>query len=389
MPPGTKKTEQEYVNYISNTFPGKFDLSEVHDTFVNGNTLVSVRCIPHNFKFLYSMCALQRGRTKCEECILQKRRSAFADTLEEFNAKSVAKFPDINFDKSLVVYVNQRTEVIMICPNHGRFRITPEDHLNSVCGCPKCGHEKAGRERITPFDELLPIFIEKHNGKYKYIKETYISQNKYMCMICPDHGEFEQFPSSHKKGFGCWLCGVSVRSIAKRMTLENFIKFGQYIHGDLYDYSHLQQMLTTKDNILIHCNNCNRKFPQSPGAHIYGCQGCPTCVGSKGEKMVIHILKKYNIKFEIQYKFKDCKDIRCLPFDIYVPDLDLCIEYDGIQHYIAVRLFGGKNGLRETQRRDAIKNKYCEDNNLNLLRIKYTDYKNIKNILIEALGICI
>jgi very-short-patch-repair endonuclease len=384
MPPGKKKEVDEYIAEVSVISPN-LDLSKVKELFENGNTLVSVRCILHNFIFLYSMCELRRGRTKCKECEILKKRKAFADTKEIFEAKSMAAFPDIQYDMSLVIYVNQRTEVILICPVHGQFRITPEDHLNSVCGCPKCGHEKAGRERVTPFEELLPIFREKHGRKFKYIKETYIDQNHYMVMICPEHGEFEQFPISHKKGFGCWKCGITTRSRAKRMQLIDFKKLGKAIHGDLYDYDHLTRLRTTKDNVLIHCTKCNRKFPQSPGAHIYGCQGCPRCAGSKGEKMIIRVLEQYDIKYILQYKFEECKDIRCLPFDVYLPQYKICIEYDGIQHYITVPLFGGENGLRETQRRDAIKTKFCEDNNIDLIRIKYTDYSNIEDILIDML----
>jgi hypothetical protein len=383
MPRGTMP---KWIEKVKQKFGDKFDLSRISLTS-KVNDRVETICNEHVINFNISIIDLFRGRTGCSECILNKKRAAFADTLEEFIAKSRARFPNIAYDMSLVIYVNQRTEVIIICPKHGQFKITPEDHLTSVCGCPKCGHENAGKERITPFAELLQSFIEKHGDKYEYIKETYVNQNQYMCMICPKHGEFEQFPISHKKGFGCWKCGISVRSKAKRMKLETFIKIAEYIHGDLYDYSHLKKIRTTKDKIMIHCNCCNRQFPQTPGAHIYGCQGCPICVGSKGEKAIINFMVKHGIKFEIQYKFEDCKDIRCLPFDIYIPDLDLCIEYDGIQHFIAIRLFGGKLGLKETQRRDAIKTKYCEDNNINLLRIKYTEYKNIEEILTYQLGI--
>lgn len=65
---------------------------------------------------------------------------------------------------------------------------------------------------------------------------------------------------------------------------------------------------------------------------MYGDSGCPHCKTSKGERRVEQYLKENNIEYNKQYKFKDCKDIRCLPFDFYLPNHNTCIEYDGEQH---------------------------------------------------------
>ena len=67
--------------------------------------------------------------------------------------------------------------------------------------------------------------------------------------------------------------------------------------------------------------------------------------------------------------------------DIDKTDLKCLIEYDGKQHFEQIDYFGGENGFLYTQHNDKIKNYYCNDNNIELIRIPYWEYKNIPNIL--------
>lgn len=77
---------------------------------------------------------------------------------------------------------------------------------------------------------------------------------------------------------------------------------------------------------------------------------------------------------------------RLLPFDFYLTNLNICIEYDGIQHFKPINIFGGLNGFILTKNNDEIKTSYCKENNIKLIRISYNDIKIIKNILNENLN---
>ena len=85
--------------------------------------------------------------------------------------------------------------------------------------------------------------------------------------------------------------------------------------------------------------------------------------------------------------FKECKNIFPLPFDFYIPHKDICIEYDGEQHYKPIEYFGGVKKFKRLKRNDNIKNKYCKENNIKLIRIKYSQYKNIDKILKKSFKI--
>ena len=106
---------------------------------------------------------------------------------------------------------------------------------------------------------------------------------------------------------------------------------------------------------------------------------------SVGELRIATFLRRLFVKFEREVSFPDCVDKGRLTFDFYLPKFDLIIEYDGRQHYTPIQHFGGLVKLRNIARKDKIKNAYCRDKGVHLLRIKYLDYDNIEVMLIRAL----
>ena len=116
-------------------------------------------------------------------------------------------------------------------------------------------------------------------------------------------------------------------------------------------------------------------------------QRCPVCIGSSGEKEVRKYLNQLEVEFVEQKRFEECRNILPLPFDFYIPSLNMCIEYDGEQHFLK-GCFGDTKGqvLLETQKRDNIKTQYCLDNNIKLVRIPYWEFNNIENILKQAIN---
>jgi very-short-patch-repair endonuclease len=116
----------------------------------------------------------------------------------------------------------------------------------------------------------------------------------------------------------------------------------------------------------------NGEFKQLPNDHLSG-HGCPICKNSLGEMKIWNYLTEKNIKFESQKKFDGCKNKRLLPFDFYLPEYNICIEYDGIQHYKAIDIFGGEKEFQKRKNLDKIKSEFCNSNNIKLIRIKYNE----------------
>jgi hypothetical protein len=158
------------------------------------------------------------------------------------------------------------------------------------------------------------------------------------------------------------------------LTLERFIEQSKLVHDDRYDYSKVVYGSNNNDKVCIICKE-HGEFWQTPRGHLNEKQGCPKCKLSKGELTLERYLQKNNVMYESQKRFLDCKDKLPLPFDFYLPEVNICIEYDGQQHY---RTWNGKQTERylldfqKTRQHDEIKTNYCKENGIRLIRVSYT-----------------
>ncbi|MFA5586885.1 MAG: hypothetical protein WDA02_10280 [Saccharofermentanales bacterium] len=168
----------------------------------------------------------------------------------------------------------------------------------------------------------------------------------------------------------------------KKLTKEIFIEISKILHCDKYDYS-LVDYKNMYTIIKIICP-IHGIFKKSTVKHLNG-SGCNKCKQTKGEKQVRLFLENNNINYELEKKFKKCKNILPLSFDFYLPLHNTCIEYDGIQHFKPIKIFGGETELKKTKLRDQIKTDYCKNNNIKLIRIKYNE--DINKILLKKLKI--
>lgn len=113
------------------------------------------------------------------------------------------------------------------------------------------------------------------------------------------------------------------------------------------------------------------------------------CLHSKGEAKIKSILTQNNIKFEEQKSFKECRSEKncLLYFDFYLPNYNYCIEYDGPQHFFFTSGWNNEENFKKTQKRDQIKNQYCEQHNIKLIRISYKNFDKLSyQYLIDLLN---
>lgn len=116
---------------------------------------------------------------------------------------------------------------------------------------------------------------------------------------------------------------------------------------------------------------------------FYRGRRCPRCNESKGEKSIEALLHLSNLSFEPQKRFDTCRYKKTLPFDFYINDSFL-VEYDGEQHFMPNDYFGGDEGFKLRQLRDNIKTKWAKDNGIPLVRIPYTEFDNIEQIIKDS-----
>lgn len=347
-----KKDTDLFISECKNIHKGKYDYSKVN--YIDSKTKICIICHKHG-EFWQTPNSHIQGHG-CPKCYGNGKGD-----VNHFIEKAINKHGN-KYNYSKVKYVNSHTKVCIICPTHGEFWQTPILHLKSQ-GCPKC----YGNYNYTKND-----FIKKanniHNCKYDYSKVEYVNSRTKVCIICPEHGEFWQTPSSHLNGRGCPICKRNFIGEYHRSDVQSFINKSIIKHGIKYDYSKVNYV-NTHTKVCIICPE-HGEFWQTPSDHLQG-HGCNKCICSNAENEIRNLLTENHIHFEEQKKF-DWLGRQSL--DFYLPDHNIAIECQGIQHFEPIEYFGGPKKLEYVKQKDNVKKQLCEEHNIKILYYVNYDY---------------
>lgn len=383
--PGTKQnnmrklTSQEFISRAKKVHENYYDYSAV--VYQHAHSKIKIICPLHGLFEQYP-----NDHLKGHGCFLCGKKKV-SDSLKKSPEQFIKESKQIHngfYDYSKTEYNNCSTKVVIICPIHGEFKQLPDNHKNGS-GCPKCARKKTVDSIKFTVEKFANRCKLIHKNFYDYSSVQYVNCFDKVKIKCPKHGYFEQEPYSHWNGHGCPACASLLTGELFRLTTEQFIQKSKQMHGDKYDYS--KTIYTdSKTKVKINCK-IHGDFYQNPYNHING-SGCNKCAyKSRGEEKIENWLKNKNVVFIQQKTFPDCRNPKTnylLSFDFYLPEKNLLIEYDGMQHFIECWIHKhrmSKNELIDLTYRDGVKNKYAQNNKINLLRIPYTDIEKIEFIL--------
>lgn len=301
-------------------------------------------------------------------------------TTEEFIEKAKKKHGNL-YDYSKVEYITSHMPVKIFCKKCQKyFYQAPNNHLTGA-GCYDCGNKRRSDKNRYSQEHFINKALSIHKGTYSYsevkFKDMY-TPVKIFCNKCKTY--FYQTPSKHLGGRGCKKCSTLRQILSWDIQKSRLEKLGitKYL-----DFSFVQYK-DSVHKIEVCCKTCGKHFFTLLGNLIAG-KGCPYCRSSKGEKCIFEFLSKRNINFIRQHSFPGCKSKKLLYFDFYLPSYNICIEYQGEQHYKKFRFEKNNTKLKERQQRDQIKRNYCAQNNIKLLEIRYDE--NIEEVLTKTLGL--
>lgn len=300
------------------------------------------------------------------------------DTLKDFLKNSGINERTLISQKKRIFTYKEKSKIIKMCKENKTIdeickevsccdkvlnRFLRENGLHkqkSKSGPPRLTHEGFLKQLYEVSNDIIPID--------DYVKRD--TQMHFRCNKC--EYEWQAFPGNILSGCGCPNCSGRIL-----YTQETFVEKINSINPKIEIIGEYNGM---RNRILCRCRICKTEWSPlaSTLTHI---GGCPTCKESYGERQIRKYLEYNNINFIAQYKFADCKRKKPLPFDFYLPDINMVIEYDGQQHFGDVEVFGGTDRFLYTQENDNIKNQYCELNNINLVRIPFWELDNIDYIL--------
>ena len=370
----------EFIKKANEIHNGKYNYSKVK--YVNAMSKVCIICPKHGeFWQTASNHTQGNGCPKCSGNYIPTTEEWIVSVNEKHNGK---------YDYSKVKYVDAFTKVCIICPKHGEFWQQAYVHKQGF-GCPKCANEANSERFRSSKEDFIKRANEVHCNKYDYSKVNYENNRTKVCIICSKHGEFWQSPDTHIQGCGCPECGRVVRNDSLRLSLTDFIKRANEVHGNKYYYQNVDYK-GSKTKVCIICKD-HGEFWQSPNGHLHG-YGCPKCNLSHLERSVMTYLDENGITYDYQKRFNW---LGKQSLDFYLPDYKVGIECQGRQHFFPIDYFGGDKGFKNTLQRDKQKFNKCQKHGIKLLY--YSDlgmeypyevfedvdllFKEIKNIQVK------
>lgn len=253
----------------------------------------------------------------------------------------------------------------LICPYGHRWDINFGDFKYGK----RCPHCKTEAKKQGQLQEIKELMLKEG---YALLEDKYINNSTPMKVLCPLGHEFYIRSSNFKKGRRCSEC-YKFKKLDHDYVYNLFAQEGYKILSTEY--------VSANKKMRVECPH-GHEFEISYSKFYTG-RRCPHCQKSSGEQRIDRILHKYNIERIYQHIFEDCRNVKPLPFDFYLPQYNVAIEFDGRQHF-EDKYFESSN-LLEIQKRDNIKTKYCENNNIKLIRIPYWESKNIEEIICQEL----
>lgn len=288
------------------------------------------------------------------------------------------------------IYENYKTmsdsELHSIIPHHSESSIATKRK--------EIGLTRPVWNKKYSFDDVI---MEMDKRKYKIIsdKSDFNNAGSSIKYICPIHNDCVQETNlGHLlEGKGCIYCGYIKTGKSEALSREVCIDMCNLRGFEFVD----NKIISNKTHILFICSRHRTAGVQKMTYHNmkrdgYGCKYCRSSLlsCSNGEKRIKNFLNELGIKFIQQYRFDDCVDQCSLPFDFYIPDNKIIIEYDGEHHYKPISFNGVSSERAEylhnkTVEHDNLKNIYCKTHKIKIIRIPFWSLDDIEVVLFDKL----
>ena len=272
------------------------------------------------------------------------------------------------------------TVVHFICPVHKDKGIQEKDwsHLRTYkYGCSYC----TGRGKTTE-----EIQKEIFNSDVLLISEYKGNEKPIMCKCKKCGNIWKALPKTLiTNKAGCPVCGKKKAISGETKKHDDFVSELYEINPNIEVIGKYQ---STHKKIKCRCKIDGHIWEGYPANLLNRSAGCPFCNMSIGERLLLDTLSEIGIQCKSHYSISGCKNERRLLFDAFDIENNVAFEYDGEQHFSAVD-FSGHNPeyamelFTVNRKRDDIKNTYCNEHNIPIIRIPYWERDNMKQYLIK------
>lgn len=294
--------------------------------------------------------------------------------LEELKEKNIKYIP-------LEKYRTVNDKIKFMCPKCGGVWEAKPGNILSGKGCVYCKRQMLKKINQKTHKQFLEEVAEKNPNIE--ILGVYQEDRIPIMVACKKHGNraFLQTPSVTLRGCGCDICMKEKISLKNRSTVEYFLEQCKK-NSPQFEIIEPQKYKNARTKMKARCKVHQNVFDALAEHLADGKASCPVCAMSNGEHIVSLFLDKNNYTYMTQYTPED-GGIGRRRFDFYLPEVNTVIEYDGAQHFIPVKHWGGEKALEKQIAIDAEKDKYCKKVGLRMIRVPYTE-KNVDGFLRAA-----
>lgn len=357
----SKKREKYTIEFVKEIFEKENYV--VHTTeFKNAKTQIEFTC-PNNHNGSMLFYTFYINGCRCNQCKYIKMAEQFSHNIIDIKKE----FDDLNFTLSTTIY-NPKQPLNFICPNGHQTEMHYINWKKSNYKCHPCYLQILQKQKAFTYNQVKEIF---NNKGCRLLTTNYVNAKQLLSYICPNN----HITAITLDGFNrteTIVCGYCSQVYKK--TIDD-IK----IEFENINYTLLStEYVGAKIPLQFICNNGHEH--QISWTHFDQGQRCAQCIYNRGIDECIKYFKNNNIQYELECRFQDCKNVRPLPFDIYVTNSFL-IERDGRQHFEPIERFGGIDQYISQSYRDNIKNMYCINKKIPLLRISYKELKQTSLII--------
>lgn len=375
-----RKTHEQFVKDLKD----KNITVEPYDNYISAKEKIRFKCLicGHITKPKRPDNVLNgKNKFNCDKCEEEDKKNRKKLTHEQFVERVHNKNSKI---KVLSRYTDLQEDVEIECLICGTKDSNKAFNIlyNGDTICKTCLTKQKSQKRALSQEEVINRIL-KHEKPIEF-KLNYKNQNskaKCRCLKCGH--EWKPFAQSLMNGSGCPKCE---RAKSHQCQPKKDMIFKKEV---LEMYGHSIELKSSYKGaykpIKVKCNVCGEDFDVNKARNLIrrsGC-GCPICNLSAGALKVYNFLKRNGYTFEMEYTFEDLKGEQgLLRFDFAIllnKQVILTIEYDGEFHFHDRKM--PEQDVEKQKRYDDIKDEYCENNNIPIIRIPYWEIKNIDTIL--------
>lgn len=194
---------EEFIAKVK-SLPHTYEYDFSKTNYINNKTHIIVTCNKHgDFNITPGHLLSGEGCPKCRYIkSASKKRRKKEDVFNEANLVH-----DYKYVYSLITdYKNDRVKYPIICPEHGEFYQTFNNHIKGKQGCPICGRIQSDKNRVKTFNEFFEKAVLIHGDTYEYNDKNYKRSDCKIGITCKKHGVFYMTPGNHLQGQQCPKC---------------------------------------------------------------------------------------------------------------------------------------------------------------------------------------